>query len=134
MGHVHAQCRIRRLVGNFLLPSLLLIGSLASPAVVAGTAADAAAKVTSQAAITRLVVRFRPGVQPAAGEVIGAALWADLQATTGDALGAVSTTTTGDQVISFARPADPTEVRRVLGALRMRPDVLWAEQIGRAHV
>ena len=127
MGHEHLKCRIHRLVGNFLLPSLLLIGSLASPAVYAGTAADAAAKASSQAAITRLVVRFRPGVQPAAGEVIGAALWADLQATTGDALGAVSTTRTGDQVISFAHPADAAEVRRVLGALRMRPDVLWAE-------
>jgi len=127
MGHANARRLLYRIVYSLLPLPLLSLALLATPVAFAGTAADAAARTTSPSSVTRLIVRFRPAVQPAAGEVIDAALWADLNATTGDALAGVSTTKAGDQVLTLAHPVDPAEARRLLGALRMRPDVLWAE-------
>lgn len=87
----------------------------------------AAAEATRHTLTSTLIVRFQPGVQPEPGATIGDALVADLQLATGAKLAVSSAPRTDNQVLTLAEPVTVAEAKRLLGILRMRQDVLWAE-------
>ncbi|MBP8006882.1 MAG: S8 family serine peptidase, partial [Burkholderiales bacterium] len=87
----------------------------------------ASAKAQVASTVSRLVVRFRPGVQPEAGARLAGRQLADLRMALGRDFTVDAPTRTGDQVLVLAEPATPSEAKAIVKALRMRPDVLRAD-------
>ena len=87
----------------------------------------ATAKAQVASTVSRLVVRFRPGVQPEAGARLAGRQLADLRMALGRDFTVDAPTRTGDQVLVLAEPATPSEAKAIVKALRMRPDVLRAD-------
>ncbi|HEV3240378.1 MAG TPA: S8 family peptidase [Casimicrobiaceae bacterium] len=111
-------------LGALLSSPLIFLGAATA---LGGDLPQSAAGMTEPVTISRLVIRFRPGVHPAEGERLGEPLLRELRAATGHPLSLGSPTRSGDQVLLLDHPASVPEARRLLGTLRMRPDVLWAE-------
>ena len=104
------------LIALSMPPALLLAAPLA-----VGDSGPSAANLGKPMTVSRLVIRFRPGVHPAQGQVLDDLLLAELQKTLGRTLGVGPPTRTGDQILVLAEPASIAEAKRLVGALRMRP-------------
>ncbi len=110
----------------------LLLAVLLAPSVGAAgmqtTADPAAVNVDADgAAITRLVLRFRPEARPAEGQPLSSHALEALSSFLGVSLTRASVTAAGNQVIELARPVGVSEARQLANTLRMRGDIVWAE-------
>ncbi|HQR12455.1 MAG TPA: S8 family peptidase [Casimicrobiaceae bacterium] len=85
-------------------------------------AADAGASVVS-----RLVLRLRPDAQRADGQSLSAAALSALQDFLGYPLTGASVTPAGNQVLELVHPVSRDVANRLVNALRLRGDVVWAE-------
>jgi serine protease len=116
-------------------PGGLAIACLLFGCCVGGTPAGAAADVTpgsvaasaSQPRVAQFVVRFRPGHAGLENGRVGGPLLEELQALLGRSLTVTPTASRGNHTLQLAHPVDVAEARRLLGQLRMRSDVVYAE-------
>ncbi|MEO8752760.1 MAG: S8 family serine peptidase [Casimicrobiaceae bacterium] len=99
----------------------------AAPVAMDATGQLARAAPASHFSVSRLIVRFLPGVQPGEGEVIDETLRARLEVAAGRPLGVGAPTRTGDQVLTLASPVSVIEARRIVAALRMQDGVMRVE-------
>jgi serine protease len=130
MGHLRSQHPTFRIF--CALPSLCALiawspSLIAAPTATVGDVPHSAAFMTDQPAVPRLIVRFRRHVHPAQDQILGDPLLTELQVALGRKLGIGSPTRRGDQVLILADPTSLAEAKRLLGVLRMRSDVVWAE-------
>ncbi len=115
---------IHRLV---LLASLWPMLLTAEPVAMDARSPMAQAAAARPATVSRIVIGLVPAVQPLAGEAIDAALRDRLQAAVGQPLVVGRATRYGDQVVTLSTPVSVKEAKRIVGVLRMQPDVLRAE-------
>ncbi|MEP7182472.1 MAG: S8 family serine peptidase [Betaproteobacteria bacterium] len=130
MGKSHANRSMCRSFGALVQLSAMLMWPLvlvASPIAEGGAAPDSLVATSQTTTVSRLVVRFRPGVHPAPGEVLGDPLLAKLQFALGRQVGVAAPTRAGDQILTLADPVSAVEAKRLVNILRMQPGVLWAE-------
>jgi serine protease len=85
---------------------------------------------TDAARVSRLVVRLRPESRPPDGAALGATQLGELQNFLGLPLAGATVTAAGNQILELGGPVGLDVARQLVGALRMRGDVVWAE-IGR---
>jgi len=88
-----------------------------------------AAEITSpkSAEVSRLVLRLRPGNQPAASHPLSDATLAELQRDVGVRLAGATATTAGNYIVLLETPVSTAIATQLVNALRLRSDVVWAE-------
>ena len=111
--------RLRGVVRRWSMLLIVWPVTLAA-APVAMDAAGPHAKIATadQVSVSRLIIRFRPGLHPADGEVIGDALRIRLEAAVGRPLAVGLPTRSGDQVLTLAEPVSVAQAKRLVAAQR----------------
>jgi serine protease len=82
---------------------------------------------TSAARVSHLVVRLQPASRPPEGAPIGGKQLVAIEAALGLPLVKATATNAGNQVLELATPVSISVARQLVGALRMRGDIVWAE-------
>ena len=114
------------------IPARLAVGSFAAllaAATTAGPARDAHVQAAAESppAVTRIVVRFRPGAHPADGHRLAGRGLADLRMALGREFSVDAPSRNGDQVLALTQPVSPGEAKSLVNTLRQRPEVLRAD-------
>lgn len=116
--------------------TLLLLWPLtlaALPVAMDATGQLAAVAPAEQVTVSRLIIRFQPGLHPATGAAIDDAILARLELAAGRRLNVGVPLRTGDQVLTLATPVAVAEGKRIVAALRMQRGVLRVELDQREH-
>lgn len=133
-GYAVAEIVGRPLAAPFpinVLPTICLLLGCCMCASMAMAASDAFAgpvvASVSQPAVARFVVRFRPGLAGPENGTIRSSLLEELQGLLGQSLSASPSTSARNYVLRLQQPVSLREAMRLVGVLRMRTDVVYAE-------
>jgi hypothetical protein len=110
-----------------LIAGLLFAWSAYAPAATGDAPAGSVTAMGIEPRVTRLVVRFRSGSDaPDSGSIRGALL-DEVRASLGHAMSATPSTSARNHILRLTQPVNLREARRLVGVLRMRHDVVYAE-------